>query len=521
MALTKYRREIDAALKEVRYNLSREELEREALQNQEGVLTDTGALRVATGRHTGRSPHDKYIVDDAATHGEICWDTNQPCSRETFERLYRKMLRYAAAHPMYVADLHAGADPDYCLPVRFVNELAWQQLFVKNLFIGTGARPQEEDGLTVLCMPGVEAVPEEDGTHSETFIILNLTDKIVLVGGGRYAGEIKKAVFSVMNYLLPRRGVLSMHCSANIGIQGDSALFFGLSGTGKTTLSADPRRMLVGDDEHGWSDRGIFNIEGGCYAKCIGLTEEAEPQIYRAVRRHTVLENVVLDSGGRPDYCDGSLTENTRAAYPLHYIENAVIPSVAAHPHTIIFLTADAFGVLPPVAKLSTAQAMYHYLSGYTSKVAGTERGITEPEATFSTGFGEPFLPLPPLAYAQLLGEKIDRWHVDVYLVNTGWCGGAYGTGRRFQLAHTRAIVDAVLNGSLHSCKTQTFPLFNFQVPLSCPGVPDSLFDPRAAWADAAAYDAQLRKLAQLFRENNNKFAGLMTADILAAGPQL
>ncbi|MCD8199327.1 MAG: phosphoenolpyruvate carboxykinase (ATP) [Phascolarctobacterium sp.] len=519
MALTKLRKEIDEAVKTPIFNLSSEELVKEALKNEEGILSNTGALCVFTGKHTGRSPQDKFFVDDEVTHDEICWANNQACTHETFEKLYKKMLAYAGEHKMYVTDVYAGADKEYRIPVRFVNELAWQQLFVKNLLISDEEVPADAEGFTVLSMPSVLADPKEDGTNSETFIILNLTEKVILVGGGRYAGELKKGIFTVMNYLLPKRGVFSMHCSANIGKNGDSALFFGLSGTGKTTLSADERRYLVGDDEHGWSDKGIFNIEGGCYAKCIGLMEKAEPQIYRAIRENAVLENVVLDDNGNPDYADSSITENTRAGYSLSHIDNAAFPSVAGHPKTIIFLTADAFGVLPPVAKLSTEQAMYHYLAGYTSKLAGTERGITEPQATFSIGFGEPFLPLPPLTYAKMLGANIDKHAVDVYLVNTGWCGGPYGTGSRIKLKYTRAIVDAILDGSLKKQDMKKFPIFEFQVPVHCADVPDELFDP--TWSDKEAYDRQLHKLAGLFNENNKKFAGLMEKDILDAGPNL
>lgn len=519
MALTKLRREIDQVLNMAVFNLTREELVKEALENKEGVLSDKGALRVETGKHTGRSPKDKFIVDDEVTHNEVCWTNNQPCSKETFDKLYAKCLNYIKEHKVYVTDVYAGADAKYRLPVRFVNELAWHQLFIKNLFISNEQVPADAEGFTVLCVPGVEADPVVDGTRSETFIILNLTEKVVLIGGGRYAGEMKKGIFSVMNYLLPKQGVFSMHCSANIGKDGDTALFFGLSGTGKTTLSADGARKLIGDDEHGWSDEGIFNIEGGCYAKCINLTEEAEPQIYRAIRENAVLENVMLDENGTADYADVTLTENTRAAYPLYHIENAEIPSVAGHPKTVIFLTADAFGVLPPVAKLSTNQAMYHYLAGYTSKVAGTERGITEPEATFSIGFGEPFLPLEPLVYAKMLGENIEKHQTDVYLVNTGWSGGPYGVGSRIKLAYTRAIVNAILDGSLKEEKWENFPVFNFMVPQACKGVPQELFIPKNTWEDKEAYDSQLAKLAKLFNENNKKFHGLLPDEILNAGP--
>lgn len=521
MAQTKLRKEIDAALKMAVMNLTREELVKEALANKEGLLSDKGALRVETGKHTGRSPKDKFIVDDELTHEDICWTNNQPCSPATFHKLYKKMLAYAASHKMYVTDVYAGADPAYRLPVRFVNELAWQQLFIKNLFISDQEVPAEAEGFTVLCMPNVEADPAVDGVNSETFIILNLKEKVVLIGGGRYAGEMKKGIFSVMNYLLPKAGVFSMHCSANVGEAGDSALFFGLSGTGKTTLSADGSRGLIGDDEHGWSDQGIFNIEGGCYAKCINLSEATEPQIYHAIRTNAVLENVMLNEAGHPDYDDTSLTENTRAAYPLNHIDNAIIPSQAGHPKTIIFLTADAFGVLPPVSKLTTEQAMYHYLSGYTSKVAGTERGITEPQATFSIGFGEPFLPLQPLVYAEMLGNKIDTYGTDVYLINTGWSGGAYGVGSRIKLSYTRAIVNAILDGSLKEAEWEKLPVFDLALPKACPNVPAEILNPRNTWANEADYDKQLKKLANMFAANNAKFEGLLPVEILNAGPSL
>ena len=521
MALTKLRSEIDQALDKAVFDLQREELVQEALANGEGVLADEGALCVVTGKHTGRSPKDKFFVDDENTHEEICWHNNQACSKETFDKLYRKMLAYIREHRTYVTDVYAGADPKYRLPVRFVNEFAWQQLFIKNLFISSEEVPADAEGFTVLACPSVEADPAADGVNSETFIILNMTEKVVLVGGGRYAGELKKGIFSVMNYLLPKRGVFSMHCSANVGAKGDTALFFGLSGTGKTTLSADGSRALVGDDEHGWSDEGIFNIEGGCYAKCINLSEKSEPQIFQAIRHNAVLENVVLDASMTPDFDDTSLTENTRAAYPLTHIENAVIPSVAGHPDKIIFLTCDAFGVLPPVAKLTKEQAMYHYLAGYTSKVAGTERGITEPQATFSIGFGEPFLPLQPLVYAEMLGKKIEQFGTDVYLINTGWIGGGYGVGSRIKLRYTRAIVNAILDGSIKDEAWETMPVFGLQIPRECPHVPEELLNPRNIWADKESYDKTIARLAELFNDNNKKFEGLLPEAILNAGPKL
>ncbi len=520
MALTKLRKEIDRALGQPVFDLTREQLVQEALANKEGVLSDTGALVVRTGKRTGRSPKDKFFVDDETTHDELCWTNNQPCSPEVFDKLFKKVLAFIKEHKTYVTDVYAGADPKYRLPVRFVNEEAWQQLFVKNLFISNEKVPADAEGFTVISCPSVEADPAVDGTNSETFVILNLKEKVVILGGGKYAGEMKKGIFTVMNYLLPKKGIFSMHCSANLGTAGDTALFFGLSGTGKTTLSADGSRALIGDDEHGWSDDGIFNIEGGCYAKCIKLSEESEPQIYHAIRENTVLENVIIDENGHPDYDDGSLTENTRAAYPLFHIDNAVIPSMAGHPDKIVFLTCDAFGVLPMVSKLTREQAMYHYLSGYTSKVAGTEVGITEPVSTFSIGFGEPFLPLQPLVYAEMLGKKIDKFGTDVYLVNTGWSGG-YDKGARIKLKFTRAIVNAILDGSIKKAEFATLPIFGLQMPTTCPGVPAELLNPRNAWEDKDAYDKTLQRLAELFKKNDEKFEGLLPEAILNAGPKL
>lgn len=507
--------------KEAIYNLSVRQLVEEAIRNGEGTLTDKGSLRVETGKHTGRSPRDKFIVDTPVTHDVVSWSNNQPCTLATFNKLYKKMQDYLAGHKVYITDVYAGADTQYRLRVKFINQFAWQQLFIKQLFIDDiEATEGIKEDFTVICLPDVKADPAEDGTNSETFIILNFEARMVLIGGGRYAGEMKKSIFSVMNYLLPLHKVLTMHCSANVGRKGDVALFFGLSGTGKTTLSADPHRDLIGDDEHGWSDSGIFNIEGGCYAKCINLTEAWEPEIYRAIKFGTILENVGVDpKTGEVDFFDNKLTENTRAAYPLTYIPNAKLPSCATHPSTIIFLTADAFGVLPPVAKLTRNQAMYHFLAGYTSKVAGTERGITEPEATFSTAFGEPFLPLPPLQYAKLLGEKIAKHKTNVFLVNTGWSGGPYGVGRRMKLEYTRAIVTAALNGELEIGGWSKLPIFNLSIPNSCPTVPDEILNPINTWFDKDTYYKYADKLAGLFEENIKKFNGLVTADILAAGP--
>ncbi|NMA15012.1 MAG: phosphoenolpyruvate carboxykinase (ATP), partial [Clostridia bacterium] len=422
---------------------------------------------------------------------------------------------------VFIFDGFCGADPNYRMPITVVNQYAWQNLFVHQLFI----RPTEEELLdhepkfTVICAPGFNAIPEIDGTRSEAFVVLNFDQRIIIIGGTYYAGEIKKSVFTAMNYLLPELGICPMHCSSNIGSKGDSALFFGLSGTGKTTLSADPERQLIGDDEHGWSDNGVFNFEGGCYAKCIKLSKEYEPQIWNAIRFGSVLENVIIDDTERTVNFDcDKITENTRAAYPVDYIPNSVIPGVGGHPHTIIFLTADAFGVLPPIARLTSEQAMYHYLSGYTSKLAGTERGITEPEATFSTGFGEPFLPKFPIVYAELLKEKIEKHQTKVYLVNTGWTGGPYGVGKRMDLNYTRAMVRAALNGGFTGVEFIRHPVFNVAVPQSCPDVPNDVLNPKNTWADGMEYDRQAVKLAGLFNKNFAKFNG-MPEKIKSAGP--
>ncbi|MGG3923987.1 phosphoenolpyruvate carboxykinase (ATP), partial [Geobacillus thermodenitrificans] len=443
----------------VHHQLSVAELVEKVLHRNEGRLTHTGAVAVTTGKYTGRSPKDKYIVEEPSTKQNIDWGTvNQPMAPETFQKLYDKVLDYLMKKDeLFVFKGFAGADPKARLPIQVVNEFAWHNLFVHQLFIrpSTEELADHEPQFTVICAPNFKADPAVDGTRSEAFIIISFEQRTVLIGGTEYAGEMKKSIFSVMNYLLPEQGILPMHCSANVGQEGDVALFFGLSGTGKTTLSTDPKRRLIGDDEHGWSSRGIFNIEGGCYAKCINLSREKEPQIFDAIGFGAVLENVILHDATRvPDYDDGTLTENTRAAYPLQAIKNIVDPSVAGHPSTIVFLTADAFGVLPPISKLTREQAMYHFLSGYTSKLAGTERGVTEPEATFSTCFGAPFLPRPAVEYAEMLGQKIAEHNVRVFLVNTGWTGGPYGVGSRMKLAYTRAMVQAAVEGELDNVET-------------------------------------------------------------------
>ncbi|MGV3489051.1 MAG: phosphoenolpyruvate carboxykinase (ATP) [Tuberibacillus sp.] len=504
-------------------NLSISHLIEKAISKNEGILTDSGALAVETGKYTGRSPKDKFFVKEQETESFIDWNNNQAISEDVFEKLYGKVLHYLNhLDERFVFKGFAGADEEYRLPILVINEYAWHNLFSRQLLI----RPTTEElselkpEFTIISAPGLKADPENDGTHSEAFILISFKKRVVLIGGTEYAGEIKKSVFTIMNYLLPKKDILSMHCSANVGSEGDVALFFGLSGTGKTTLSNDPHRKLIGDDEHGWSDNGIFNIEGGCYAKTINLSAEKEPQIWDAIRYGAVLENVIIDPSTRTaDYDDKRLTENTRAAYPIEHIPNIVKPSVAGHPNTIIFLTADAFGVLPPISKLTKEQAMYHFLSGYTSKLAGTERGVTSPQATFSTCFGAPFLPLEATVYAEMLGEKIDLHDVDVFLVNTGWTGGAYGEGERINLSYTRAMVHAALEGELREIETIQDPIFGLNIPVHCPGVPAHVLQPKKAWKDPEAYDQKAKELAEKFKANFAKFPKVSDA-IKKAGPR-
>ncbi|MCE5235584.1 MAG: phosphoenolpyruvate carboxykinase (ATP) [Eubacteriales bacterium] len=505
------------------HNLSVAGLTERALMRGEGKLSDTGALVIHTGKYTGRSPEDKFVVDTPAIHNDVDWGkVNVPISAEKFDAVYNRMMAYLQGREIFIFDGYAGADEKYHLPVRVVNEFASQNLFIHQLLL----RPTAEQlksfapGFTIISAPGFKCVPAVDGVHSEAAILVHLEKRMVIIAGSQYSGEIKKSVFSVMNYFLPKQNVFSMHCSANIGKDGDTALFFGLSGTGKTTLSADPNRMLIGDDEHGWSDEGIFNIEGGCYAKAINLSKENEPQIWDAIKFGAVAENVIIDPDTRvPDYNDGSLTENTRVGYPVEFIPNCVIPGVGGHPKTVIFLTADAFGVLPPVAKLDKNMAMYHFVSGYTSKLAGTERGIVEPQTTFSTCFGAPFLPLRPSVYAEMLGKKIEAHDSHVYLINTGWSGGPYGVGKRMSIKLTRAIVTAALNGDLERAEFRLDPIFNVYVPLTCPGVPDDVLNPRNVWADKAAYDTKAKDLASRFFKNFAKYQN-MPKHIVDAGPK-
>lgn len=494
--------------------LSVPQLMEKIINNKEGLLTDKGAISVTTGKYTGRSPKDKYIVQENSVLNKIDWGSvNQPISKEVFNRLYHKVLHYLKhKKELYLFKGFAGADKSYQLPIQVITEYAWHNLFAHQLFI----RPTEEElknhqnQFTVIFAPDFKADPVIDGVRSETFIIISFEEKVVLIGGTEYAGEMKKSIFTIMNYLLPEQNIFSMHCSANVGDDGDVALFFGLSGTGKTTLSTDKNRRLIGDDEHGWSNHGVFNIEGGCYAKCIHLSREKEPQIYDAIKFGAVLENVVVNENTRiPDFDNGSLTENTRAAYPINAIDNIVQPSVAGHPSTIIFLTADAFGVLPPISKLTKEQAMYHFLSGYTSKLAGTERGVTEPEATFSTCYGSPFLPLPAKRYAEMLGKKIDEHKVQVFLVNTGWTGGVYGVGSRMKLAYTRAMVQAAIEGKLKHVETVKDEIFGLHIPVHVPGVPDEVLLPNKTWKDGLAYEGKAKELAGKFRENFKKFTDI------------
>lgn len=504
-------------------NLSVARLVERVLDREEGVLTATGAINATTGKYTGRSPKDKFIVKDEITENTVDWGSvNQPIDEAAFDNLYKKVIDYLLEkEEIFRFQGFAGADENYRLPIQVFNEFAWHNLFARQLFIAPTKEELEnhEPEFTVISAPRFKADPEVDGTNSETFIIISFKKRVVLIGGTEYAGEIKKSIFSVMNYLLPQKNVLSMHCSANVGQEGDVALFFGLSGTGKTTLSADPYRRLIGDDEHGWSPNGVFNIEGGCYAKCVNLSKEKEPQIYKAIRFGSVLENVIIDEEtSEPDYDDTSLTENTRAAYPLENMDNIVIPSVAGHPNTIIFLTADASGTLPPISKLTKEQAMYHFLSGYTSKLAGTERGVTEPEATFSACFGAPFLPLAPVKYADMLGEKIDQYNTNVFLVNTGWTGGPYGVGERIKLSYTRAMVHAALEGELNHIETVRDGIFGLDIPVHVAGVPDQVLVPKNTWENKAAYDKAAKELAMKFHENFKKFTDVSEA-IREAGP--
>ncbi|HLW65960.1 MAG TPA: phosphoenolpyruvate carboxykinase (ATP) [Gemmataceae bacterium] len=496
-----------------------------AVRESDGILADSGALTVSTGARTGRSPKDRFIVRESDSHGHIHWNKiNQPIDTERFERILGKITAHLkSCQNVFLTDGEVCAEPEQRVRVRLLTEYAWQAQFAHNLFrrLPPNEPAHFEPDWTILAAPNFEAHPKQDGVNSSAFIGISFARRLVLIAGTHYAGEIKKSIFSILNYLLPLRGVLSMHCSANIGEDGDVALFFGLSGTGKTTLSADPFRRLIGDDEHGWSDAGVFNVEGGCYAKTIRLSPQGEPQIWNAIRFGTVLENVVVNPVTRAaDFDDTRMTENTRAAYPLEFMPNSEPSGRGGHPSNIFFLTCDAFGVLPPIAKLTPEQAMYHFLSGYTAKVAGTETGISEPTPNFSTCFAAPFLPLHPARYAELLRQKMQKHHCPVWLVNTGWTGGPYKTGKRMSLAHTRTMLRAALAGTLANVLYETDPHFGLLVPRECPGVPAQVLQPRFTWSDRAAYDAQADKLAALFRENFVNFEDQVSAEVRAAGPR-
>ncbi len=511
------------------WNLPPEGLYEEALKRNEGRLAHNGPLVVSTGQHTGRSPNDKFIVKEPSSEEKIWWGpVNRPIEEAQFDGLHQRMLAYLQDKDVFILDCYAGADPAYRLPARIITERAWHNLFARNMFIRI-ENPEElaahKPEYTIIDCPPFQAIPEVDGTNSETFIIVNFGAKLVLIGGTDYGGEIKKSVFTYLNYMLPQSGVFPMHCSANVGRErGDVAIFFGLSGTGKTSLSSDPRRNLIGDDEHGWSDNGIFNFEGGCYAKVIHLSPDDEPEIYACTERFgTVLENVVMNPATRrTDLDDDSLTENTRASYPITQIDRAIIPGIGGHPQNVVMLTCDAFGVLPPIAKLTHEQAMYHFLLGYTAKVAGTERGMgDEPQATFSTCFGAPFMALHPSVYANMLGEKISTHEATCWLVNTGWTGGPYGVGSRIHIGHTRAMVDEALSGGLAGAPTTEEPIFGLHVPTSVNGIPPELLSPRASWSNPKGYDEKARELAGSIRENFSQYEGDVSEGVLAAGPKV
>jgi len=508
----------------VHFNMVPPELFDAAARRQEGQFADMGPYAAVTAPHTGRSPKDKFLVSNPSTDGDVDWgDVNRKMDPAHFAALLADVQAYLDKQPeLFVQDLYCGADPNYQLSVRYVSPNAWQMAFVRNMFIRPDRKTLESfaPNFTVLHAPEMQADPAKHGTRTGTFVVLNLAKRMILIGGTRYAGELKKAMFTVMNYMLPKQGVLSMHCSANIGKGGDTALFFGLSGTGKTTLSADPSRDLIGDDEHGWSKDGVFNFEGGCYAKVINLSPDTEPDIYRTTQMFgTILENVVLDDQKRIKFADQSITENTRASYPLTYIPNHVPSGRGGHPKNVVLLTADAFGVLPPISKLTPEQAMYYFLSGYTAKVAGTERGVTEPQATFSAAFGAVFLVWPAAKYADMLGELLREHGSNVWLLNTGWSGGPYGVGKRMKLSYTRAMVNALLSGALDKVPTTTDPIFGLNVPQSVPDVPKEILNARGTWDDKDAYDKQARKLAGMFRDNFAKFKGASEA-IKGAGPK-
>ncbi|SFB37373.1 phosphoenolpyruvate carboxykinase (ATP) [Algoriphagus aquimarinus] len=512
------------AFRKVHTNLPPAELVEIALARNEGKLTSTGALMADTGKFTGRSPKDRYIVLDDKTKDAVWWgDINIPFDTEKFHLLLEKMKAFLADKELFVRDAYAGADVNHRLKLKVINTKAWHNLFCHNMFL----RPSEDElknfehDFTIICAPEFEANPETDGTKNPNFAILNLSERIILIGGTGYAGEMKKGIFSVLNFILPHeKNVLSMHCSANVGTQGDTAIFFGLSGTGKTTLSADPKRNLVGDDEHGWTENGIFNFEGGCYAKVIDLSKDKEPEIWDAIKFGSIVENTRFKGNSREiDFANKSVTENTRTAYPIDFISNALNPSIAGIPKNIFFLTADAFGVIPPISKLNKSQAMYHFISGYTAKVAGTEMGVTEPKLTFSACFGAAFLPLHPTEYASLFGKKMEEHDTNVWLINTGWTGGSYGVGSRMKLAYTRAMITAALEGKLDKVDYKQHPVFGMDVPQDCPNVPSEILNPKTTWEDKEGYDKQARELSAAFKKNFEKFKDFASEDILMGAP--
>jgi len=509
------------------WNLTPAELVEDTVINGQGVLTDTGAIAIETGEFTGRSPKDRFVVCDENTENSVWWgDINIKFSTAQFDALYNRMKAYLNGRDVYVRDAFACADLEYRINIRLVTEFPWSNMFAYNMFL----RPEDSELETflpdwhIVCAPGFKADPVIDGTRQHNFAVLNFTRKMIIIGGTGYTGEIKKGIFSVLNYVLPHeKNVLSMHCSANIGNEtNDTAVFFGLSGTGKTTLSSDPNRRLIGDDEHGWADNSVFNFEGGCYAKTIDLSQEKEPQIFDAIKFGAILENIGFHDGtSTPDYTDGSITENTRVSYPIHHIDNIATPSIGSDPKNIFFLTADAYGVLPPISKLTKEQAMYHFMSGYTAKVAGTEVGITEPTTTFSACFGAAFLPLHPAKYAKLLGQKLDGKDINVWLINTGWTGGSYGVGRRMKLSYTRAMITAALTGKLVNVAFDKLPIFELAIPTTCEGVPSEILNPRGTWADKNAYDETANNLATKFVTNFEKYAAETSQDILNAAPKV
>ncbi|PIR01343.1 MAG: phosphoenolpyruvate carboxykinase (ATP) [Nitrospinae bacterium CG11_big_fil_rev_8_21_14_0_20_45_15] len=514
-------------VKEIYWNLTTAQLYEKIVENKEGMLAHMGPVCIETGQHTGRAPNDKFIVKESSSEENVWWGkVNRPFTVDQFEALYSRVLAYLQGRDLYIQDCCAGADPDHQLHIRVITQHAWHSLFARNMFIQIKDPEKLEThdpGFTIIHVPDFQAVPEIDGTNSEVFVVVDYGRQLVLIGGTSYAGEIKKSVFSVLNYLLPQKhNVMSMHCSANIGANDESAIFFGLSGTGKTTLSADPDRQLIGDDEHGWSDKGVFNFEGGCYAKVIRLSEQAEPEIFACTRRFgTILENVMIDPDTRRlDLDNASLTENTRASYPISHIANAVPSGMGGHPKHVIMLTCDAYGVMPPVSRMTPEQAMYHFISGYTAKVAGTEKGLSrEPSAIFSTCFGAPFMTLHPSVYANMLGKKIAEHKVSCWLVNTGWTGGPYGVGNRMEIAHTRAMIHAILDGSLNNVETEADPIFGLHIPKSVPNVPDDVLNPRNTWKKKNEYDKKAQELAAQFIENFKQYEQGVSKEILSASP--